>query len=64
MKDLFTIGQIADQLREPPARVGYVIGKHRMKAVDRVGIIRRFDQQQVELIKSYLYGIRIQANRL
>ena len=43
-QQLLTIGQIADVLEEPPARVAYVISKYRLKPVQRVGIIRLFDE--------------------
>ena len=53
------IGQIADRLEEPPARVAYIVSKHRFKAVQRVGIIRLFSQQQVEAIKQGLFEIQV-----
>ena len=56
---LLTIGQIADQLQEPPARVAYVVSKYRLKPVERVGIIRLFDEKHVKAIKQGLYGIQI-----
>ena len=56
--ELLTIGQIADLLHEPPSRVAYVIGKHRLKAVKRVGIIRLFDSPQVDVIRQGIYDIR------
>jgi hypothetical protein len=42
---LLTIGQISDRLDEPPARVAYIISKYRLKPVQRVGIIRLFDER-------------------
>ncbi len=57
----FTIGQIADLLKEPPARVAYVISKHRLKPIRRIGIIRLFDEQQVQAIKEGLYNIQIRS---
>lgn len=62
-KQLFTTGQISDLLQEPPARVGYIISKHRIKPAERVGIFRLFNPQQVELIRQYLYGIQIRGGR-
>lgn len=59
----FTVGQISDLLGEPPARVSYIISKHRLKPSDRVGIIRLFSVQQVELIRRYLYDIQIREGR-
>ena len=44
MSHLFTVSQVADQLGEPPQRVAYIIRKHRLKAVERIGIIRLFDE--------------------
>ncbi len=61
-RELWTIGQIADRLEEPPARVAYIVAKHRLKPVDRVGIIRLFSHQQVEAIKQGLYRIQIRRN--
>ncbi|MHC4618589.1 MAG: hypothetical protein ACYTEQ_12655 [Planctomycetota bacterium] len=58
-KRLFTVGQIADHLGEPPARVAYIVSKYRLKSVGRVGIIRLFDEEQVKVIKEGLYCIRI-----
>ena len=60
--ELLTIGQIADRLKEPPARVAYVISKHRLKAIRRVGIIRLFGTEQVQAIKEGLYGIQIRRS--
>jgi len=57
--ELLTIGQIAEQLQEPPARVAYVVSKHRLKPVERIGIIRLFSVEQVEAIKQGLYGIQV-----
>lgn len=62
-QQLFTVGQISDLLGEPPARVSYIISKHRIKAAERVGIIRLFDTQQVELVRRYLYDIQIRGGR-
>jgi hypothetical protein len=62
-QQLFTVGQISDLLGEPPARVSYIISKHRIKPAERVGIIRLFDTQQVELVRRYLYDIQIRGGR-
>ena len=61
--DLSTIGQIADRLEEPPSRVAYMIAKHRMKPVRRVGIIRLFSEQQVQAIKQALFNMQIHTER-
>ena len=58
----FTIGQIADLLKEPPARVAYIVSKYRLKPIRRIGIIRLFDEQQVEAIQQGLYGIQIRRS--
>ena len=60
-QQLFTVGQISDLLGEPPARVSYIISKHRIKPAERVGIIRLFDTRQVELVRRYLYDIQIRG---
>jgi hypothetical protein len=62
MSNLLTVSQIADRLGEPPQRVGYIIRKYRIKAVERVGIIRLFSEEQLEAIKEGLYGIQIRRS--
>jgi len=60
-QELWTVGQIADRLGEPPSRVAYIISKHRLKPVERVGIIRLFDEGQVKVIKQGLFNIQIRG---
>ncbi len=60
--ELSTIGQIADLLKEPPSRVAYIVSKYRLKPVQRVGIIRLFDEEQIKAIKQGLYGIQIRRS--
>ena len=60
-KNLQTVGQIADYLGEPPSRVAYIISKYRLKPVERVGIIRLFDEKQIEAIKQGLFNIQIRG---
>jgi hypothetical protein len=62
-QELLTVGQIADRLSEPPGRVAYVIAKHRLKPLQRVGILRLFDADQVITIKEGLYDMRIHERR-
>ena len=57
--NLVTASQIADQLGEPPQRVTYIIRKYRLKPVQRIGIIRLFDEEQIKAIKQGLYEIQI-----
>jgi len=57
--NLLTASQIADQLGEPPQRVTYIIRKYRLKPVQRIGIIRLFDEEQIKAIKQGLYEIQI-----
>ena len=59
----YTASQIADQLGEPPQRVTYIIRKYRLKPVQRIGIIRLFNEEQVEAIKQGLYGIQIRRTK-
>lgn len=61
--EFLTVGQIADKLQEPPSRVAYVISKYRLKPVQHVGIIRLFDEKQVEAIKQGLYGIQVRKSK-
>lgn len=60
---VLTVGQIADQLGQPPARVAYMIAKHRLKPVGRVGIIRLFNEQQVQAIKEALFNMQIHSTK-
>lgn len=60
---LWTVSEIADMLQEPPARVDYVIRKLRIKPDERIGIIRRFSEKKVNVIKSGLYGIQIRGTK-
>ncbi len=61
--NLLTASQIADQLGEPPQRVTYIIRKYRLKPVQRIGIIRLFDEEQIKAIKQGLYGIQIRSSK-
>ena len=54
-----TIGQIADRFQEPTTRVAYIVAKFRLKAARRVGIIRLFDEAQIQAIKDGLYTMQI-----
>jgi len=56
---VLTLGQIADELGQPPSRVKYVVSKYGLKPIARVGIIRLFSEQQVETIRRGLSGTRI-----
>ena len=58
-QELFTAGQMAEQLEEPVSRVTYIIRKYRIKPVSRVGIIRQFTEEQVNAIKDGLYELHI-----
>jgi DNA-binding transcriptional MerR regulator len=49
---VFTIGQIADELKQPPSRLQYLIYKNRIKPVARVANIRLFDQVTLETLQS------------
>lgn len=60
MANLFTVTQIADRLEERSHRVTYMITKCKLKPVERVGIIRLFNEAQIQIIKDGLYGLRIQ----
>lgn len=60
--NLYTASQVADMLGEPPQRVTYIIRKYRLKPIQRVGIIRLFNQEQIEAIKHGLYNIQIRRS--
>jgi DNA-binding transcriptional MerR regulator len=51
---VFTIGQIADELKQPPSRLKYLISKHRIKPVARVANVRLFDQTTLNTLRSTL----------
>ena len=55
----YTVTNIADMLGEPPQRVAYVIRKYRIKPIDRIGLIRLFDERQIKAIKQGLFGIQV-----
>ena len=56
--DYFSTYEIADRLREPPARIDYVIRKYRIKAVACVGSARLFSMEQIKAIQEGLYLLR------
>ena len=58
-EERFTVGQIGDRLEEPLARVTYIISKLRLKPRQRVGIIRLFDESQIQAIKEGLFTMQI-----
>ena len=60
--EYFTIGVIADLLEEPVSRVAYIIQKYRIKPISRVGIIRLFSSEQVEVIRRGTFGIQIRGD--
>ena len=62
-QNFLTVGQIADVLNEPPARIAYIISKYRLKPVQRIGIIRLFDEEQIKAIKQGLYEIQIRNSK-
>ncbi|MDD5011821.1 MAG: hypothetical protein PHQ00_06835 [Phycisphaerae bacterium] len=59
--DLLTASQIAEHLGEPPQRVTYIIRKHRIKPVARIGIIRLFSHYEINAIKQGLHNIQIRS---
>jgi len=61
--EVMTAGQIAEKLGEPPQRVAYIIRKHRLKPVARVGIIRLFGEEQVDVIRRALSGIQMRSSK-
>ncbi len=60
--DRLTVGQMSDMLEEPPARVAYMIRKHRIKPIARIGIIRLFDRKSLKEIKEALLDIQIRRS--
>lgn len=60
--ELVTVSDIADQLNEPQNRVAYMIMKHRIKPVKRIGVTKVFDASVVDIVKGYLYNMQIQRS--
>jgi len=54
---VFTIGQIADELKQPPSRLQYLISKYRIKPVAWVANIRLFDRTTLETLRFSLQSI-------
>ncbi len=63
IENLYTVGEVADKLGEPPARVQYIISKHRIKPAERVGIYRLFNDSQVEQVRNGLFNIQVRADK-
>lgn len=51
----YTVLQIAEILQEPPQRIDYIIKKHRLKPVQRIGLIRLFTEADIKAIKQGCY---------
>jgi hypothetical protein len=60
---VLTVGQIADRLGEPPSRVAYVICRHRLRPVARVGLTRLFSEQQVTAIQQGMKELQVRTMR-
>ena len=58
--ELYSIADMAEKLREQTNRVAYMVSKHRIKHVRRVGATRVFNQAALDLIKESLFSMRIQ----
>ena len=58
--DLFSIADMADKLEEPTNRVRYMVDKHRLKHVRRVGVTCVFDETAFAAVKEALFNMRIQ----
>ena len=61
--EVFTIGQIADELKQPPSRLQYLISKYRIKPVARVANIRLFDRTTLETLRFTLQSITKEQNQ-
>lgn len=64
MSNLYTTGDIAKILKERPTRVEYIIRRECIECVDRVGLIRLFNEAQLLAIKAKLHTMRIQRSTL
>ena len=60
---VFTIGQIAEKLKQPPSRLQYLISKHRIKPIARVDNIRLFDRTTLETLRFTLQSITKEQNQ-
>lgn len=63
MSSLFTVTQIAEKLDEPTDRVTYIIRRLRLKPVDRIALVRLFDEGQVDTIRNRIYNMRVQKTK-
>lgn len=61
--EVFTIGELADVLKQPPARINYIISRDRLKPAARIANIRLFDEVAVERIRLSLIKIKIPEGR-
>lgn len=59
---LKSIRQIAAQLSEPTNRVRYIVDKHRVDPVTRIGSTNLFGETQITSIRQGLYGIQIRSS--
>jgi len=57
----YTIFEIAELWDEPPQRISYVVRKLRIKPVQRVGLIRLYNEQQTLQIKAGCYNLQIKG---
>ena len=60
---VFTIGQIADELKQPPSRLKYLISKHRIKPIARVANMRLCDETTLETLRFTLKSITQEKNQ-
>lgn len=56
-----TVGEVAAELGQPLHRVLYIIDSRRIEPAARIGRIRAFTHEQVEVIKRELAGIDLRV---
>ncbi len=52
--EIYTIGMIAETLDVGKNRIVYVINREKLKPVMRIGIIRMFSLEQIEILRKFV----------
>ena len=61
--DLFSIKEMSIEYHEPPKRIEYLIAKHRIRHIRRIGLTRMFDAPAQAQILEALRGIQIRGDK-
>ena len=63
VNDLFSIKEMSIEYHEPPKRIEYLIAKHRIAHVRRIGLTRMFDAPAQAQILEALRSMQIRQDR-